>query len=225
MMIRTLISLMMLGLVFAGTTARADDVRSAQRDGYGRIVFDWTTPVRYSADVVAGNLVVQFERPITGDLPAVAQSMQAYVNAGRLSADRRTATFPLKAGVTMRTFTVGQAVVVDLLPAAQAQRPAQAPSPAQVPGSAVKPTAITPPPATTRAATPPPAPTGSVIVGTGKTVAVRTGDHGDYFRVAFDWPEKTTYKIERRGDRVAVVGSSRVDLQACKLEYSIVSPK
>ena len=27
------------------------------------------------------------------------------------------------------------------------------------------------------------------------------------------------------GDEVADVGSSRVDLQACKLEYSIVSPK
>ena len=28
-----------------------------------------------------------------------------------------------------------------------------------------------------------------------------------------------------RGGRLVIVGSSRVDLQACKLEYSIVSPK
>ena len=35
-------------------------------------------------------------------------------------------------------------------------------------------------------------------------------------------------KAERRGGEVSLgvgVGSSRVDLQACKLEYSIVSPK
>ena len=34
-------------------------------------------------------------------------------------------------------------------------------------------------------------------------------------------------RIERRGDSLVIgaVGSSRVDLQACKLEYSIVSPK
>ena len=32
---------------------------------------------------------------------------------------------------------------------------------------------------------------------------------------------RVQYKVNARGE----VGSSRVDLQACKLEYSIVSPK
>ena len=37
-----------------------------------------------------------------------------------------------------------------------------------------------------------------------------------------DWPTAFTEILSRLGP---VVGSSRVDLQACKLEYSIVSPK
>ena len=39
-------------------------------------------------------------------------------------------------------------------------------------------------------------------------------------------PDSCEYHhIATRLDTVRIVGSSRVDLQACKLEYSIVSPK
>lgn len=36
-------------------------------------------------------------------------------------------------------------------------------------------------------------------------VTVRTGTHPGFFRLAFDWPSRVEYHIERRGDRVAVV--------------------
>ncbi len=103
-----------LGVSALSTSAWADGVRAAQRDQYGRIVFDWNDPVRYSAAVVNGQLVVQFERPISGDLASVQQQLGAYVTSGFLSGDGRTATFPLRPNVTMRTFTVGNAVVIDL---------------------------------------------------------------------------------------------------------------
>lgn len=180
-------------LTVAGISlARADGVRSAQRDGYGRVVFDWDSPVRYAAGVVNGALVVQFERPVTTDLTTANQTLTPYVTGSRFSADRKTLTFMLRPNVTMRTFTVGSAVVVDLVsPQAVAAAPA--------PGSAA---------ASPRA---PSAPSAGA-----KTVAVRTGAHPDYFRVAFDWPTKTGYKIERRGDRVAVVfdGAAGIDIAA-----------
>ena len=56
--------------ILSATPALADGVRSALRDGYGRVVFDWDTPVRYAADVVNGALVVQFERPVANDITA-----------------------------------------------------------------------------------------------------------------------------------------------------------
>lgn len=163
--------------------ALADGVRSAQRDGYGRLVFDWDAPVRYAAEVVNGTLVVQFERPVSSDVVPVTQALGPYVTGSRFSPDRKTLTFTLRPNITMRTFAVGSAVVVDLV---SPQATATA----------------------TPAPTPPPA--------GAKTVDVRTGAHPDYFRVAFDWPNKTGYKIERRGDRVAVVfdGAAGIDIAA-----------
>ncbi|MHB1205219.1 MAG: tetratricopeptide repeat protein, partial [Rhodospirillaceae bacterium] len=193
-------------LAFSGS-ALADDMRSAQRDGYGRMVFDWTNPVRYAADVVNGTLIVQFERPVTGDIAALSQSLAAYVGTGRLSADRKTASFPLKPNVTMRTFTVGQAVVVDLVgpltPAQIAAARAQSTPP-------LTPTSLNPQAATPR-------PSAAPVVGTGRAVTTRTGDHGDYFRIALDWPDKSTYRVERRGDRVAITFDTPASINVAEL--------
>lgn len=192
-------------LLLASTPAMADGVRSAQRDGYGRLVFDWDTPVRYAAEVVNGALVVQFERPVGSDVAPVTQALGPYVTGSRFSPDRKTLTFTLRPNITMRTFTVGSAVVLDLVspqaPTSAAATPnnaaARAPATAPAAARAQAPVSV-PPPAN---ATP---------------VAVRTGAHPDYFRVAFDWPSKTGYKVERRGDRVAVVfdGAAGIDIAA-----------
>ena len=47
------------------------------------------------------------------------------------------------------------------------------------------------------------------------------------YGLKFDEVEKTIEKVSLELEylKAAMVGSSRVDLQACKLEYSIVSPK
>ncbi len=162
--------------LFSAAPALADAVRSAPREGYGRVVFEWDQPVRYSADVVDGNLVVQFERAVSGNVAGAAKELAAYVNAPRVSPDQRTIVFPLRPNVTMRTFTVGSAVVVDL---------------------------VLPPSQTTAKAKPAAAkPTAPVAAG---NVVVRTGQHPAYFRVAFDWPQRPAYTVERRGESVAVV--------------------
>src|SRR5262249_35199757 len=147
--------------MIAAAPARADNVRAAQRDGYGRIAFDWDAPIRYSADVVEGTLVVQFERPVTRDIASLSQTLTPYISgAGRFSADRRSLYFPLRPNITMRTFTVGSAVVFDLMPPTPAgqPRPLATPSPTTAPAAA-----------------------------SGKPVSIRTGQHPDYFRIAFDW--------------------------------------
>ena len=189
-------------LAFAGPAA-ADDMRSALREGYGRIVFDWNQPVRYAAEVVGGTLLIQFERPVTGDIAKLTQSLAAYVNGGRLSADRKTASFPLKPNVTMRTFTVGQAVVVDLVTGLTPQQRAQSTPP-------LTPTSLNP-------QAPTPATPAAPVVGSGRAVTLRTGDHGDYFRLALDWPDKTAYRIERRGDRIAITFDTPASINVAQL--------
>src|SRR5262249_7178575 len=101
-----------------------------------------------------------------------------------------------KPNVTMRTFTVGSAVVFDLVsPAAPAA------------AGTVPPRGLTP------VSVPPAAPTPPAGA---QAVTVRSADHGDYFRLAFDWPQKTGYKVERRGDRVAIVfdAAANIDVNA-----------
>ena len=53
--------------------AFADDVQVASGNGFGRIIFQWNDPVRYAADVLNGQLVVQFERPVISDVETAAR--------------------------------------------------------------------------------------------------------------------------------------------------------
>ena len=92
----------------------AAPMRVVARDGYGRIVFDWPTPVLYTANIIAGQLVLQFDRSVTGNVQMAADGLGGYLDEGRISPDRRTVSFPLTNDFRMRAFTVGTAVVVDL---------------------------------------------------------------------------------------------------------------
>ncbi len=224
-------------LLLSGATMAAEGMRAAQRDGYGRIVFDWDSPVRYAAEVVNGQLVVQFDRAVGGNVAASDEALAAYVvGAGRLSADGRTLTYALRPNVTMRTFPVGNAVVIDLTPAAtpaaqatptppQAARPAAAtpatrpaaPAAAAAPATAAAATDA-PKPGTNGAATPPPA---SNLPPLSSTVAVRTGAHPDYFRMAFDWPGSTKYSVERKGDKVIVTFDRAAPINADALNRTL----
>ncbi|MBY0511885.1 MAG: tetratricopeptide repeat protein, partial [Rhodospirillaceae bacterium] len=125
-LVRAGVAALLASQIYSGP-AMADGVRSAQRDGYGRLVFDWDTPVRYAAEVVNGTLVVQFERPVGSDVAPVTQALGQYVTGSRFSPDRKTLTFTLRPNISMRTFTVGSAVVLDLV---SPQAPATAATPA-----------------------------------------------------------------------------------------------
>lgn len=155
----------------------AAPLRVADRDGYGRIVFDWPTPVRFTANVTGQQLVLQFDQPISGDVNAAAQGLGGYLQSGRVSPDRRTVTFPLTNAFQMRAITVGNAVVVDLF-GADPTLPTDPPVQASV--SAVQANQATAP------------------------VTVRTGRHPDYTRVVFDWPAVVPYAVRREGDRTTV---------------------
>lgn len=180
------LSLALAIAVLCSASAFADAVRFAARDGYGRVAFEWDRPVRYSADVLGGDLVVQFERSVTMTPAAIAQALGAYISGPpRVSPDQRTIAFPLRPNVTMRTFTVGSAVVVDLI------------------GPPAQTAAAKPAPPTNASANPPANPNAPAGA---RAVAVRTGQHPAFFRVAFDWPQtRPGYRIERRGETVAIV--------------------
>ena len=130
----------------------------------------------------------------------------------RLSADRRTMSFPLSAAYVLRTFTQGSTVILDLvMPEQPAQPQIAAPTDITRPGGA--PTAPTQPspaaiaPASTTAA----------------DVRVRTGVHPDYFRVVFDFPSQVDYEVDSSAGRTDVRFARSANFDQAALRRSLPS--
>jgi len=179
-----------LGMVLslaAAATVRAEPVtvRAAPHEGFGRIVFNWPTPVPYSAESNGERVIIRFGRPIEAELGGVVRVLGAYVRSGAVMADGRSVELTTVGKVSVRAFDLGSAVVLDLMEAAGAQVPVKA-APAPAPSAPV--------PASIAAARPAPAspPAGQVL-------GVRVGEHDGYSRVVFDWPRSVAYTLEQDG--------------------------
>ena len=169
--------------------ADAVKVRAAAHDGYGRIVFNWPTPVIFSTISEGGLLVVNFGRPIETSYTEVLRSLKSYVRDVTPAADGRSVSFTLRGQYDVRSFDMGAAVVVDIVKASDAVR-GQSPK--------VK----TPIPIADAATDP--------------SVKVRTGVHKGYTRIVFDWPEKVNYGIAQEDGKAVVTFDrpARMDLKS-----------
>lgn len=190
------------GVLIAGAltvpgSSPAAELRAAPHTGYGRIVFDYDSPVTYMADMDGSTLRLRFSEPVPGQPGSLPAALADYVSAVSLSADRTEATLTLKGDVTLKTFTLGTAIVVDLV-----RGDGQATSaPAQTPPAPAEPARVTPP---SQAAAP--------------RLPVRTASHPGYQRMVFDWARDTPYKVEQSGNQ-AVISFSRpgaVDIAALR---------
>lgn len=182
---------MLASLALAGT-ARAEPVtvRAAPHDGYGRIVFNWPTPVPYTAESEGTRVVVRFGRPLEAELGGVVRVLRDYLRAGEVGADGRSVVLTTVGNLGVRAFDLGNAVVLDLLDAA-----GQSASSSSGARTAASPAA--PPQAATarRAAA---APREGIALG------VRTGEHEGYSRIVFDWPQRVGYMVDQAGGTVTI---------------------
>lgn len=188
-----------------GGGARAAEVRAAPHDTYGRLVFDWKQPVRWQAEVVAGNLIVQFSAPVADDPQKVLGPLKDYVSAVRLSEDRRTVTLPMTGRFDINAFTLGSAVVVDF------QKPDAKPPPA----AAAAPRAEAPAQPAAKAAPKPPK---------GTELPVRTGTHPGYERIVFDWPETVPYRVDQADRRARVTFRRPAEVDIAALRAALPAP-
>ncbi|MEW5728737.1 MAG: tetratricopeptide repeat protein [Pseudomonadota bacterium] len=181
------------GQALAQTTPRA-----AEHDGFGRMVFDWDGPIRWSADVVGEALVLRFEKPVAGDPKALLKPLSKYVKSVTVSADRRMLTFPLAIPVQVKSFVTGTSTVVDLSAATKA---AAAPKPAG--------------PAPAAPAQAPPAPEPPVDLN------VRGGEHTGFNRLVFDWARPVGYTVDLSGGQVTIAFERPARVNATALEASL----
>jgi tetratricopeptide (TPR) repeat protein len=176
--------------------------RAAIHDGYGRMVFDWDGPVSYSADVINGQLVVRFDRPVKGDFHNLVRPLSKYLGGVSVSTDRTTATFPLLRPVQVKAATGSNgSVVVDLVDAGE-------PSAAAGPMSLLPSASV---PASPAGPAQPPA------------VDVRAGEHGSYNRLVFEWPRTVDYKVEVQGSRATITFASPGRLAVAALQAALPS--
>ena len=99
------------GLIIAGPAASEPvDVRAGLHDVYGRIVFNWRTPVFYQAGISGNAVVVRFGRPIEADYRAALRTLGKYLTGVQAGDDGQSVTFSLKGEVNLRSFSMGRAV-------------------------------------------------------------------------------------------------------------------
>ncbi|HUJ97966.1 MAG TPA: tetratricopeptide repeat protein [Stellaceae bacterium] len=148
-------------------------VRAAEHDkaGFGRIAFDWQTPVAFDAKIEGETLTVHFARPFAADLAAVTRDLDRYVGAIHMEEDGATLVATLKRPATLHSFTDGNTVAIDIIAA-----PPQG----------------TPPKA--EAAAVPAAPQ----AGAAQPVGLRFGEHRGYRRVVFDWHGSVPYRLSEQ---------------------------
>jgi hypothetical protein len=157
-------------------------VRLARHDGYGRIVFNWPSPVPFTTAVSGNRLVVTFARPIEPVYPRSNTVLRNYIGPPRTGSDGQSVVIPLLKNFRIRSFSLGKAVIVDLLDTPETQRSAAT---------------ATPPPAP-QPPQPPASPPANEPVA--PQIQVRAGEHSTFSRVVFDWPERVGYNVRRDGN-------------------------
>ena len=155
-------------------------VRGGIHKEFGRLVFDWPGKVDYTASVEGDRLVVTFSEPIDAQLDRLVRALPAYLAGGRVEADGKTVTFDLKRPVSLKSFRNGNAVAIDLSPAAAQSAAAQSTASQPAKAEAVKP------------------------VPSAGRVRVRGADQPDESRLTFDWPSPVGYSVKRDGAAVTV---------------------
>ncbi len=167
----------------------AQTLRAAQHANYGRMVFDWSAPVEYSADIVDGRLVIRFDREISGSLRPILTQMPTYLRGGSVSDDRRSVTFPLRDQFRLEASRNGNAIVIDL------KKDESSPVPAAAMPSSPSPAATAAQPQSTPAV---------LAKKDAPEVLMRVGNHTGHSRLVFDWTSSTPYTVDQNGSQVTL---------------------
>lgn len=172
------LALVVLGSAAAPAAADPVTVRSADHGTYGRVVFNWPAPVYFESAIENGTLVLNFNRPVEGDVRAAVRGLRKYLKSGEVSQDGHTVSFALSGPMIQNAFDLGRSVVIDLTL-----------------GGAVKGTEK--PLDDAKAA--PREPTAKA-----PRVTVRSGQHANYSRLVFDWPDKVAYEVSESDGDVSI---------------------
>ncbi|HYB09005.1 MAG TPA: tetratricopeptide repeat protein [Alphaproteobacteria bacterium] len=198
-----------IGLTMPGHAEATDAVviATGHHPGYGRIAFRWPAPISFDVTRDGTEVVVHFDRALSGRFDRIPVDLGDYVATARLDDDGSTIRLKLKDAVEIKSFKDGPKVaVLDLMDSGGSAQSSPAaltkPEPAGAQKSGAERSAAVAKPVADQTGV------------DGPRVDVRLGEHKDYDRIVFDWPRNVGYAISRMGDRVVIAFSApaRVDL-------------
>jgi hypothetical protein len=213
------------------------DVQAGDHGYFERVVFEWPERIAYDVAQPGAQVTLAFSHPGGIAFSGIRDRFSGRVLEAR--ADGVDAASPVTlrvlADVTIRPFSLeDDRVVVGDVFGEPASRPF--PPPPRPPWRYAASAAAEPEPAAAAGtrregpsgaeASASQAPTGiDHGQGNGEAapgVEVRAGDHGDFERVVFEWPESIAYDVAQRGEQVTVVFSrpGRIDLSAVRDRFS-----
>jgi hypothetical protein len=218
------------GLLAAGAALAAEQVpvRGGVHADFGRLVFDWQTPVSYTAEIVDGRLTVRFDRPASFDTASAEQHLFRYLEGVSAAGDGRSVSFELEGGYGLKAFTLGPKVVIDLMNAGGPSKAAGGPRPPEAPAATQAAPAAQPAPAAQAAAAPQPtpaptsAPEPPAAAEAGQdpppAVRVRVGEHPDFERLVFDWSAPVGFTSAQDGQSAEVIFDDVARLDVSRLQ-------
>jgi hypothetical protein len=196
--IALLFTAMMAATALAEVTIRARGWVH-EKEGFGRLVFDWPTHVGYSAKIEGRKLVVEFDRPASFTTARALTLLAPYISGIGEQTDRRL-VLDLTGDWKLKSFTDGPKVALDLYgtPPARAKAVPAPPLPAATAASPFStPGAASPPPPATAA------PANAALAP--PVVKLRFGEHDGFTRLVLDFPSEVPYRLDRQGDEARLV--------------------
>src|SRR5437868_4597034 len=189
------LGLIVLAALPTGSARAAEAVktRAAEHERYGRIAFDWPAPVAYDAKVEGDTLTIHFERGLETVLAPITDNIGSYVESASLTADGTTLSARLKRAVTLKTFTEGNTIAIDLVDAsAPARKAVRSSEKAKARAEQVA--------------------SGTPALPSEKTaVAIRFGTHEGYRRLVLDWKNAYTVTENEGGAHVHFPRLAEID--------------
>lgn len=177
-------------------------------DFYARITLDLPQAARFNASIANGVLVVRFDRAVALDPAALARAMPAYISVARLDDGGRTLRAALKRGWRIHTSRNAASLAIDLVsPDHTGDPPDIAPTQAEIDAAAAE-------AAAREDAERTPADPATLPL---LAVPVRVGEHSDYTRIVFDWPEAVDYSLELDEGALTITFARGAELAATRI--------
>ncbi len=185
-------------------TAAADQVRTrAWAHGqFGRIVFDWPSPVKFLAKISKDTLTVTFDRSIATSFEFVKRNLGRYIAEIALDEDGKSVIAKLNRPLRVRSFVNEQAVVVDLIDVSVATSGGVAAGSRGGSSNSDR----------------------SKVSAVVPLLGVRTGEHLGFGRIVFDWTGAVVYNVGKSAGQVVVRFDRAARIDLAKLKANLPKP-